>query len=126
MTLSECVSVLTDLCRGTELWSRSALLMGALKVSLPQPPTPSRYTTHTHHKQKHYYFPLLPDAVDYISTTQTLVFNSGDPEMCVDIVIVDDDLSEQPETFSINLQSLSGEPLSNSMAGVTILSNDEG
>ena len=44
--------------------------------------------------------------------------------MCADVAIMDDDLVEQPETFLVNLQSLSGDPLSNSQAVVTILSND--
>ena len=65
--------------------------------------------------------------MDYTSLTQPLVFNSGDQQMCVDIEILDDAANEpQPETFFVNLISLSGEQLSNSQAVVTILSNDEG
>ena len=47
--------------------------------------------------------------------------------MCVEIDITDDAVPEPtPETFFVNLQSLSGEPVGASQAIVTIFSNDEG
>lgn len=63
---------------------------------------------------------------DYTSLNQTLVFNSGQQQMCVDIGILDDSLTEPPELFFVNLESLTGEEIFGSPAEVVIFDNDGG
>ena len=64
--------------------------------------------------------------MDYNSSNQTLVFNTGVQQRCVDIDINDDMDIELTEVFSVNLLSVTGEGILNSPAQVTILDNDEG
>ena len=64
--------------------------------------------------------------LDYTSLTENVTFNSGDVRLCVYIDILDDSDVEQLETFFVNLNSVTGEPISPSMATVTILNDDPG
>ena len=63
---------------------------------------------------------------DYTSLNQTLVFNSGQQQMCVIIGILDDSFTEPQELFLVNLESLTGEEIFVSPAGVFIFDNDGG
>lgn len=67
---------------------------------------------------------LCIDGTDYTGLTSTLVFDSGVQQRCVDIAIIDDPAVEPPEIFFVDLTSLTGEPISNTPAIVTILSED--
>ena len=51
---------------------------------------------------------FLESSLDYVSTTQHLLFETGVEEVCIEIVIIDDDLVEDDELFAVVLTSSDG------------------
>ena len=47
-------------------------------------------------------------SLDYVSTTQHLPFETGVEEVCMDVEIIDDDLVENDESFTVVLTSTDG------------------
>ena len=61
---------------------------------------------------------------DYTAGTGTLTFAAGETEQTIDISTVDNDLNENPETFSVSLFDPVNATLSDAEATVTIEDND--
>ena len=61
---------------------------------------------------------------DYTAATGTLNFAAGETEQTIDISTVDNDLNENPETFSISLSEPTNATLGNADATVTISDDD--
>ena len=63
---------------------------------------------------------------DFEAGNGTLAFGSSDTSMDIDIVILDDTVSESAETFEIELSSPSGATIADGIGVVTIRANDGG
>lgn len=61
---------------------------------------------------------------DYVATNGTLVFNPGETNQAIVIPIIDDNIAEATETFSVFLSSPQGATLGTTQTTVTILDND--
>lgn len=55
---------------------------------------------------------------------QTVTFNSGDQQICVNITIINDDIAENVETFFVDLTSVTSENIFSATATVNIQDDD--
>ncbi|GMG84295.1 hypothetical protein LNKW23_35100 [Paralimibaculum aggregatum] len=64
------------------------------------------------------------DAADFRPVSEVVVFAPGETEAVVSVEILDDDLVEGPETFTLALSGAEGATIADASATVTILSDD--
>ncbi len=61
---------------------------------------------------------------DYTSTSGTLTFSAGETSMTISVPLIDDELVEGDETFSVVLSGENGADLANASATATIINDD--